>query len=622
MLSGPGRAAAWQDRQLAAIASPAALTDPQGLILRVNAALREAVRGPVEGRFVLDLLDLHGSGSDAARQCWAAARAGAWPVQHPLPEPNGGWSRWEAGPVGDPHAGPWLHLFHRPGPEPGELLRLYSAAFDHAPIGFGLFDDQARYVYVNQKLAELNGVPVAAHLGRTIGQVLPALPPDVAERLEATIRTGEAVPPVEVSGETPAAPGERRTWLVRQYPLRRPDGQVLGAGGIAEDVTDARRVQAELAEQARVLQAQAELLTLANEAVFVRGPDDRITAWNEAAQQMYLYPEAAVLGQVSHQLLATRFPESQAALDRAIREQGFWEGELTHKRGDGQEIVVLSRQAAQYEHGQVRAILEVNWDITPRKRAEAELLQLNQTLEQRVARRTAELSQANEELEAFTYTVAHDLRAPLRSINGYADAVLEDHAAQLDAPGQEMLRRIERNVHQMDQLIHDLLQYSHLSRLQLQLQPVALSDVFAQALQELQDEVRRRAAQVQIERPLPVVQGHLTTLRQVTINLLGNALKFVQPGMHPQVRVWAEQRGTQVRVWFEDNGIGVEPRHQQRIFRVFERLHTLDAYPGTGVGLAIVRRGMERMGGRCGVQAAPRGGSRFWIELPVAGAPA
>jgi signal transduction histidine kinase len=117
---------------------------------------------------------------------------------------------------------------------------------------------------------------------------------------------------------------------------------------------------------------------------------------------------------------------------------------------------------------------------------------------------------------------------------------------------------------------------------------------------------------------LPRIKGHPTTLVQVVANLLGNAVKFVPPGMTPRVRVWAEERGERMRLWVEDNGIGIAPEHQERIFRVFERLHRRESYPGTGIGLAIVRKGMERMGGGCGVESAPGQGSRFWVDLPRA----
>lgn len=251
--------------------------------------------------------------------------------------------------------------------------------------------------------------------------------------------------------------------------------------------------------------------------------------------------------------------------------------------------------------------MEINWDITARKRAERELEELNRTLERRVRERTRELSAQGEELEAFAYTVAHDLRAPLRSISGFASAVTQDYAPLLDEDGRDMLGRIRASAERMDELIRDLLAYSHLGRAELRPGPVSLDGVFGSILAGLRAEVEAGGAEVDLAGPLGTVWGHEATVWQVAANLLGNALKFVAPGVRPRVRVWAETRGGLRRVWVEDNGIGVDVRHEQRIFRVFERLHTLEAYPGTGVGLAIVRKGLERMNGRVGVR--PREGA-------------
>lgn len=237
-------------------------------------------------------------------------------------------------------------------------------------------------------------------------------------------------------------------------------------------------------------------------------------------------------------------------------------------------------------------------------------------LEQRVADRTVALQEANTELQAFTYSVSHDLRAPLRAMQGFAQALLEDYADKLDSFAQDYARRIVAAASRMDTLINDLLAYSRLSRAEIRLQPVSLAVVVAEALAQLEAELQERQAQVTVEESLPEVVAHRTTLIQVVTNLLANAVKFVAPTVKPQVRVWAEEREGWVRLWLQDNGIGIAPEHQQRIFRVFERLHGIETYPGTGIGLAIVRKGVERMGGRVGVKSQVGQGSRFWIELP------
>ena len=241
-------------------------------------------------------------------------------------------------------------------------------------------------------------------------------------------------------------------------------------------------------------------------------------------------------------------------------------------------------------------------------------------LEDQVRERTAELEERNDELEAFGYSISHDLRAPLRAMQGFSQALLEDCGDRLDAMGREYAERIVAGARRMDELIRDLLAYSRVSRAELKLVRVPLTPVAHSALAELSGALRARSASVHVDEPLPAVMGHPATLSQVLTNLLGNGLKFVPPERTPELRVHAERHNGLVRVWVEDNGIGIAPEHQGRIFRVFERLHSNDDYPGTGIGLAIVRKAVERMGGQVGVESSLGHGSRFWVELqPAAG---
>ena len=250
-----------------------------------------------------------------------------------------------------------------------------------------------------------------------------------------------------------------------------------------------------------------------------------------------------------------------------------------------------------------------------RGRMEAEVRTINEQLEGRVARRTAELEETVKELHAFTYSIAHDLRAPLRHIHGFTQLLLESPDAK--AAG-DFARLIVAASEGMDLLIMDLLNYSRLTLEQIKIEPISLSEVFVQIKANMEGELRERKAVLEIEEPLPRVQGHGTTLIQAISNLIANALKFTAPGVAPRIAVRAERRDTRTRLWIEDNGIGIAPEHQERIFGIFQRLHRIEHYAGTGIGLAIVRRALERMKGRAGVESEPGKGSRFWIELESA----
>lgn len=251
-----------------------------------------------------------------------------------------------------------------------------------------------------------------------------------------------------------------------------------------------------------------------------------------------------------------------------------------------------------------------------------QLQEYAETLEHRVLERTAQLQESNQDLEAFSYSVSHDLRAPLRTIQGFAQALLEDYSSELDTFAQSYLNYIHEGAMQMDGLIADLLSYSRLSRSQIQIQPVDLDIVVNEALKQLQAQIKEQQAQVQVDISVVQVMAHRPTLIQAVINLISNALKFVQPDLLPLIHIYSEEyideEKSWIKLWIVDNGIGIAPEHQDRIFGVFERLHGIEVYHGTGIGLAIVRKALEKMGGLSGVESQLNQGSRFFLALPKA----
>jgi signal transduction histidine kinase len=231
--------------------------------------------------------------------------------------------------------------------------------------------------------------------------------------------------------------------------------------------------------------------------------------------------------------------------------------------------------------------------------------------------------EAPEEMDAILDTVSHDLRAPLRAMQGFAMALMEDCGDQLSGTGQEYLQRIIAASGRMDALLLDLLAYVRLGRAAISLRPVPLEGVLGEVLRAHSDEIARRSAEVTVVTPLPVVEAHPGTLILVIGHLLMNALRFTLPDQPPSVRIRAEEPPDHVRLWVEDDGIGIAPEDHRRIFRVFERLHGVEAThyagcgnnAGSGIGLAIVREGVRRMAGQVGVESSLGRGSRFWIEL-------
>lgn len=241
---------------------------------------------------------------------------------------------------------------------------------------------------------------------------------------------------------------------------------------------------------------------------------------------------------------------------------------------------------------------------------------LNTELEDKVEKRTAALNDANQQLEAFCYTLAHDLRAPLRAIQGFADIVITDCAAELSEDGKYAMERIKNSAERMGRLLVDLLAYARLTREDFRKQTVDVERVWQAVLQTYADEIRIRKAEISSDLSIKYIQGDPVGVERILVNLLGNALKFTHPERVPRIHLFSESRPPKVRIALEDNGIGLEPKYRERIFGLFERLGPTGGPGGTGVGLAIVKRSVETMGGKTGVDSTPGEGSCFWFEMP------
>jgi signal transduction histidine kinase len=284
-------------------------------------------------------------------------------------------------------------------------------------------------------------------------------------------------------------------------------------------------------------------------------------------------------------------------------------GELAQPKTATQDEITYLREYSE------RLIRKLEDKAVEAEAANRRLNELNIHLEQRVQEAISNLKETNHQLEAFAYSVSHDLRAPLRAIRGFSSLLLVEESQGLTEEQKDLLKRISGSAGQMSDLIDDLLAYSQLTTAEIHLTAVSLDWAVARATEQISREIQESKAEIRIQKPLPTVLAQEATLIQAVANLLGNAIKFVAPGVQPKVDIKTESKDGQVRILVIDNGIGIASEHRERIFNVFERLHNHQAYPGTGVGLAIVRKAIMRMRGHSGVESEPGRGSTFWIEL-------
>ncbi len=313
--------------------------------------------------------------------------------------------------------------------------------------------------------------------------------------------------------------------------------------------------------------------------------------------------------------------EDRAGLLQLWREhaqqQKPWDMEYRFRAPDGKISWVMGRATALRDAaGRVTGYLGANVDITERKRAEEALRKVHDELESRVCARTEELRQSNEELEMFAHCVSHDLKAPLRAIEGFADALGEDCRDNLDDDGREYLREISGGATRMGRLIEDLLSHARLGRGIIAFGPVALAEVIDRAKETLQPAIKESRATIRVEGELPTVEGHRGTLVVLFQNLLDNALKFVAPGSRPEIVISAADEPMSHRISVCDNGIGIEEQYHRSIFDVFQRLHTNEVYPGTGIGLAIVKKAAGLHGGEVWCESEPGSGTTFHAIIP------
>lgn len=487
----------------------------------------------------------------------------------------------------------------------------YRALVEHAPVAV-FVNREDRITLVNQACLRLFGADSPEQLlGKSPFELFdPSFHEIMRGRIRVLREQGGVVPQLEerivrldgtpVDVDVTAAPFE--------------DQGIRALHVVLQDITDRKRSEALLRHRNAMLDEMGRMakvggwefdlkkgtLEWTREVYAIHEVGDDFQPTVESAINFYT-PEAR--------------PVIQEAVERAIREGVSFDLELELITARGNRIWVHAVGHARSEAGQVRAIAGTFQEITARKKAEDEIRQLNQTLEQRVVERTAQLQAANKELEGFSYSVSHDLRAPLRAIDGFAGILAEEYQQQIGEEGRRMLGIVCGEARRMGQLIDDLLAFSRMNRLPVRSMPTEMDNLARTVFQECVAHEPGRTIELEMS-PLPPANGDPILLRQVLVNLFSNAVKYTRPRAVARIQAGAVVEEGEYRFSIKDNGVGFDMRYAGKLFGVFQRLHTEDEFEGTGVGLAIVQRVIHRHGGRVWAEGKVDEGAAFHFTLP------
>jgi PAS domain S-box-containing protein len=371
-----------------------------------------------------------------------------------------------------------------------------------------------------------------------------------------------------------------------------------------------RRVEAELETE---ISERSSLLNLTHDTIFVRDMSDSIRYWNRGAEELYGWTPEQAIGKGSRELLRTVLPSPLDDIQAEFLRTGRWEGELKHTKADGTQVIVASRWSLRRdEREQPIAVLETNNDITVRKRWEQEIQSLNQEL----ANRSTELEAINKELEAFAYSVSHDLRAPLRHIASYTELLRKKASSNLNEKCSHYIEMTLDSANRMGKLIDDLLAFSRIGRTETQKTLFSLTQLVREALTEVRDDAEGRNIAWKIG-ALPDFYGDRSMLRLVLVNLISNAIKFTRTRTQAEIEIGCDDGNSDDLVVFvRDNGVGFDMKYVNKLFGVFQRLHQADAFEGTGIGLATVQRIIHRHGGRVWAESVVDSGATFYFSVP------
>jgi len=487
--------------------------------------------------------------------------------------------------------------------ESAELLR---AVVETAVDGIITIEQNGSIRTFNPAAERIFGYLAPEVVGQNVNMLMPEpYHSEHDEYLGHYIRTGER----RIIGKGREVEGRRKDGS--RFPLELAVSETrlhdrLVFTGIVRDISGRKKAEADLNESRQRLHG---IIASATDAIITVDSEQLITLFNSAAEKMFGCPAEAAIGSRLDRFIPLRLRDAHRGHIARFGDTGVSAGAMGGQRAlialrsDGREFPVEAT-ISQITVGGNRLFTAIIRDVTERHRAEEEL-----------ALRASELVRSNTELERFAYIASHDLQEPMRSVSNFAQLLRRRYKGKLDSDADEFIDFITQGVERMKKLIEDLLAYSRVGSQGAALEPTRSGDVLGRVLEDMRARIESSGAIITHD-AMPVVRADATQLGQVFQNLIANAVKFRGEGRTPKVHISAMKSGNECEFGVKDNGIGISPEYFERIFQIFQRLHTIEEYAGTGIGLAICKRIVERHGGRIWVESAPGAGSTFKFTIP------
>ena len=492
---------------------------------------------------------------------------------------------------------------------------LYRSFFDTTPMAFIVWDKDCRIIEWNTQAEKIFGYKMAETKERKfIDLIIPETEKEDMQQKAESLLNGE-IPKNDIRQHI--TKNGTMIWCEwNSARLRDENGEITGVMSLGLNVTERIKTENQLKESERTYR---EIFEGSNDVIYIHDiKTGAIIDVNSKVSELFGYKPSELFGKTVELLSVDEPPYTAAESAQWIRksiEEGpqIFEWMARNKKGEAFWVEVSLKKASITGKDRLMAVVR---DIRQRKAAEIELTEYREHLEDLVDQRAAEIKAKNKELEMFTYSVSHDLKAPLRGIDGYSRLLVEEYSDRLDEEGLFFLNNVRQGTTQMNKLIEDLLAYSRMERKEIHHTSIDLNSLVENLVSQRTHDIEQYGINLKIDVPFRTIESDTETLRQVLTNYLDNAIKYSKKGITNTVTIGGSQDDDYWTLWVKDSGIGFDPKYLDRIFEIFQRLHRAEEYPGTGVGLAIVRKAVERIGGRVRANSFPGKGSTFYLDIP------